>query len=147
MYNKILTKCESRVVNVTGSCGSPAGHVYATRPATWINFEPVRAKSIKFKRSVSAENSTWKHKIGLRSEERVRDEKNYKWRRKHLARMEIQNGTLAAHSTQRPHCRAAFDFHSNAACYVIILQKSCSKCNDDTHTHSKKRAPEKMKEK
>lgn len=54
----IFTKCESFVVNVTGSCGSPEGQLYATRPATCINFEPVRAKSIKFKRNVSAENST-----------------------------------------------------------------------------------------
>lgn len=54
----VITKCESLVVNVTGSCGSPDGQLYATRPATCINFEPVRARSIKFKRKVSAENST-----------------------------------------------------------------------------------------
>lgn len=53
------TKCESFVVNVTGSCGSPDGQLYATLPTTWINFEPVRAKSIRFNRSVSAENSTY----------------------------------------------------------------------------------------
>lgn len=57
-----ITKCESLVVNVTGSWGSPDGQLYATLPATWINFDPVRAKSIKLSLNVSAENSTYSHK-------------------------------------------------------------------------------------
>lgn len=32
--NNVITKCESLVVNVTGSWGSPDGQLYATLPAT-----------------------------------------------------------------------------------------------------------------
>lgn len=47
-------------MNVTGSCGSPDGQLYAILPATCISFDPVRAKSMRLRRNVSAENSTCK---------------------------------------------------------------------------------------
>lgn len=54
------TRCESRVVKVTGSWGSPDGQLYSTRPTTEMSFEPVRARSMRLSRRVSAENSTFR---------------------------------------------------------------------------------------